>query len=90
MIWAGVVLLLLLIPILAIVLDSEIGKAFARRISRGGGEERSALSGRLEELEAEIRYISETMTALQEETRFVRSLIEKPKEGPGAELGPGD
>ncbi|MEE9206832.1 MAG: hypothetical protein V3U67_00455 [Gemmatimonadota bacterium] len=91
MAWAAIVLVLvLMIPILAIVLDSEIGGAFARRISRGSSEDARLLTGRIEELETEVRYLSETLGSLQDETRFVRSLIEKPKEEPEAELGPVD
>ncbi len=88
--WAAIVLVVLLIPILAIVLDSDIGRAFARRISRGSTEDETRLASRVKELETEVRYLSETLGSLQDETRFVRSLIEKPKEEPEAELGPGD
>ena len=83
-------LVVLLIPILAIVLDSDIGRAFARRISRTSTEGETQLAGRVQELEEEVRYLTETLGSLQDETRFVRSLIEKPKEEAEAELGPGD
>ena len=80
MIWAFVVVLALLIPILAIVLDSNVGQALADRVSsddRPAGE----LEERVETLESEIRYLSESVESLREETEFVRSLIE----GPGGE-----
>ena len=73
-IWALVAVLALLIPILAIVLDSQVGRALADRLEgEWGGEERER---RLRELESEIRYLSETVESLREETEFVRSLVE--------------
>lgn len=74
MIWAFVVILALLIPILAIVLDSGVGQALADRVS----EDRTAgeLEERVETLESELRYLSESVERLREETEFVRSLME--------------
>ncbi len=74
MIWAFVVILALLIPILAIVLDSGVGRALADRVSedRWAGE----LEERVETLESELRYLSESVERLREETEFVRSLME--------------
>ena len=78
MVWAFVIVLVLMIPILAIVIDSQVGQALAARISKSvpGGEHE--LSARLESLEAEVRYLSESMESLQEESQFVRSLMEGP------------
>ncbi|MFW6083856.1 MAG: hypothetical protein ACODAA_01440 [Gemmatimonadota bacterium] len=87
-VWAFVILVMLMIPLLAIVIDSEFGRAFARRISGdagGGGEE---LAERLEALEADVRYLSESMEALREETTFLRSLLEGESEP--RSLPPGD
>lgn len=95
MVWAFVIVLVLLIPLLAIIIDSQVGQALADRISGGRGSE--DVRPRLEALEAEIRYLSETVESLQEETRFVRSLVEGrgeedprlgPGRGPGGESGP--
>lgn len=87
-IWAFVILVMLMIPLLAIVIDSEFGRAFARRISgddRAGDEE---LVQRLEALEGEVRYLSESLEALREETTFLRSLAEGESES--RSLPPGD
>lgn len=73
-IWVFVVILALMIPILAIVLDSQVGNALADRIS--GDEDRPEPERRLEEVEAELRYLSETVENLREETEFVRALVE--------------
>jgi len=87
-IWAFVILVMLMIPLLAIVIDSDFGRAFARRISgdsRAGDEEMAA---RVERLEGEVRYLGETLEALREETTFMRSLLERKSEP--RSLPPGD
>ena len=76
MVWAFVVLVLLMIPILAIVLDSQVGQALAKRLAGdelAGGE---PLAARIEELEAEVKYLNESLESLREESGFVRALIE--------------
>jgi hypothetical protein len=88
MVWVlgVVVLLLMMIPLAAIVLDSEVGRALARRLGSGATDEEG--QARLQELEKEVQYLSETVQSLQEESRFIRQLLEKPK---GQEsLPPGD
>ncbi len=78
MIWAFVIVLVLLIPILAIVIDSQVGQALANRISRSVPEGAEDLASRIESLEADIRYLSESFESLHDETEFVRSLLEAP------------
>jgi len=73
-VWALVVIVVLLIPILAIVLDSQIGNALADRLS--GGSTRGELDGRIEALESEVRYLTATVEELREESRFLRALVE--------------
>ncbi|MEE9578316.1 MAG: hypothetical protein V3W24_01985 [Gemmatimonadota bacterium] len=73
--WAlMVVVLILLIPLLAIVIDSQIGQALARRISREPppGE----LEARVDALEGELRYLTESVEGLREESVFIRALVE--------------
>lgn len=86
--WAFVILVMLMIPLLAIVIDSEFGRAFARRISSDSQAEDEELAVRVEQLEAEVRYLGETLEALREETTFLRSLLEE-KSDPRS-LPPGD
>lgn len=69
-----VIVLVLMIPLTAIVLDSELGRALARRL--GAGEPAGEGDKRLRLVEEEVRYLSETVQSLQEETRFVRDLLE--------------
>ena len=70
--WAlMVVVLILLIPLLAIVIDSQIGQALARRIAR------EAPPGELEaRVEGELKYLGESVESLREEAVFIRSLVE--------------
>lgn len=73
--WAlTVVILILLIPLLAIVIDSQIGQALARRIAREPppGE----LEARIDAMEGELNYLSESVEGLREEAVFIRSLVE--------------
>lgn len=90
MVWAFVIVLVLLIPILAIVLDSQVGQALANRISRSIPAGNVDLAARIETLEADVGYLTESMESLREETDFVRSLIEGPDSGRGSgRLPPG-
>lgn len=87
-IWAFVILVILLIPLLAIVIDSDVGRALARRVSGESVEGGKELDDRVERLEGEVRYLTESVEAMREETTFLRSLLE---EGPDARsLPPGD
>lgn len=77
MVWAFVIVLVLMIPILAIVLDSQVGQALANRISRGeAAKDAGQLVERVQQLEAEVRYLTESVESMREETEFVRSLVE--------------
>jgi len=69
--------LVLLIPILAIVLDSPVGRALAGRMERrglsSGGED--ATSERLSYLEGEVERLTTEMRKLQEESQFLNQLL---------------
>ena len=71
-----IVILVLLIPILAIVLDSDVGKAIARRLERGN--RRSGDSGahdRLVYLESELERLGREVGRLEEESQFLQKLL---------------
>lgn len=72
-----VIIVVLMIPFTAIVLDSEVGRALARRL--GSGAESGQAEERVKQLEKEVQYLSESVQSLQEETRFIRELLEKPR-----------
>jgi hypothetical protein len=64
-------LLVLMIPLLAVVLDSQLGRALARRVEGG-----TADAERLAALESEIERLSRELDVLQEQTEFVNKLLE--------------
>ncbi len=71
-----IVILVLLIPILAIVLDSDVGKAIARRLE--GGKRKSGDGGehdRLVYLESELERLGREVGRLDEESRFLQQLL---------------
>lgn len=80
-----VIFLVLMIPLTAIILDSDLGRALARRL--GSEAQDSSGGARLEELEQEVRYLSESVKSLQEETQFIRQLLEKPESQPSLPSG---
>jgi len=88
-IWALVLLVVLMIPILAIVIDSEFGRALARRIARDNSDEDGQLQERISSLEGEVRYLAESLESIRDETGFLRSLLDgEPAES--RNLPPGD
>lgn len=83
-IWALVILVVLLIPLLAIVIDSEFGRAFARRIAADEVADAGEMTRRIDQLEGEVRYLTESLQEVKEETGFLRSLL---GEEPGGSRG---
>lgn len=63
-----VVALLLMIPLLAILLDSELGRALAHRVEPRPAAE-PELGKRVEALEEEVQYLSESVRSLQARVR---------------------
>ena len=70
-------LLVLLIPILAIVLDSPVGRALAGRMERRGlpSEGEDVTSERLSYLEGEVERLTTGMRRLEEESQFLNQLL---------------
>ena len=90
MFWQIILFLALLIPILAIVLDSQVGRALASRLERGSLEQPDDLmSERIGYLEGEVERLSEELGRLDEESRFLHQLLDERPGGAGA-LPPGD
>ncbi len=90
MYWAVIIALVLLIPILAIVLDSSVGQAWANRIARGEDAKAPEIGARVQELEADVKYLTESLESLRDETEFVRRLVEGTDDGDPSRLGPGE
>lgn len=71
-----VAVLVLLIPILAIVLDSDVGKAIARRLDRKSLREGDgAVHDRLVYLESELERLTGEVGRLDEENQFFQRLL---------------
>ena len=82
--------LVLLIPILAIILDSPVGRALAGRLERrglGSGNDK-VTAERLSYLEGEFERLTSKVRRLEEESQFLNKLL---SERPASEvLPPGD
>jgi hypothetical protein len=74
--WAFIFLLVLAIPILAIVLDSQLGRALASRLERRGiAEPNDVMAERIGYLEGEVERMAGELTRLQEESQFLHRLL---------------
>ena len=88
MLWF-IIVLALMIPLLAVILDSQLGRALAGRIEqdrRLGGDD--AMARRVSQLESEIERLNAELTRLDEETAFLHRLLEGKSATP--ELPPGE
>ncbi len=69
-------ILVLLIPILAIVLDSPVGRALAGRLERKGlGEAPDMMAERLAFLEGELERLTTEVRKLEDESQFLHQLL---------------
>jgi len=88
-----IVLLVLMIPILAILLDSQLGRALASRLERRTLVEGDGVGGeRMAYLEGEVERLGSELARLDEESRFMTRLLSERAgtEGPASALPPGD
>ena len=74
-----VLLLVLLIPIFAILTDSPLGRALARRLEGRATPptELTDLAQRLELLSGEVDDLTRTVETLKEENQFIQRLLEE-------------
>ena len=78
MFWQIFVVLVLLIPILAIVLDSQVGKALAARLERKSiGAQDGGVHDRLMFLEGEVDRLGKDLGRLEEESQFLQKLLDE-------------
>jgi hypothetical protein len=87
MVWI-VVILALMIPLIAVVLDSHLGRALAEAVTRRGAPPESGSSPRLTALESEVERLNRELQRLEEETQFLHRLLEAKPSRQG-ELPPG-
>jgi hypothetical protein len=84
-----ILILVVLIPLLAIVLDSQVGRALASRLERRGLDApHDATAERIAFLEGEVERLSGEIERLDEESEFVQKLLDERQHG--AALPPGD
>jgi ribose 1,5-bisphosphokinase PhnN len=86
-----ILVLVVLIPLLAIVLDSQVGRALASRLERRGLDAPADITAeRLAFLETEVERLSSEVMRLDEEGQFLQKLLTERVESAGGELPPGD
>lgn len=90
MLWMIIIVLALLIPISAIFLDSELGRALASRIDGRSARLDEGVGTRLSALESEIERLSEDVKHLEEQGEFLQRLLETRAEDDAEALPPGD
>lgn len=86
-----ILVLVVLIPLLAIVLDSQVGRALASRLERRGLEGAPDLMAeRMAFLEGEVERLTSEISRLDEESQFLHKLLAERHPDTGAALPPGD
>ena len=85
-----ILLVVVLIPLMAIILDSQVGRAMASRLERRGLEGPPDLTAeRMAFLEGEIERLNTEVSRLDEESQFLHKLLTERRSDPGAALPPG-
>jgi hypothetical protein len=82
-----VLLVALMIPLTAVILDSQVGRAIAARLEKPEGRDLTSGS-RMNALESEVERLGKEMNRLEEETKFLHQLLEG--RATKGELPPGD
>lgn len=76
MIWQIIIVLVLFIPILAIVLDSQLGRVLAQRLERRGLDSgNDMMAERMAFLEGEVERLGSDLERLDEESQFLHKLL---------------
>lgn len=83
------VLVALMIPIVAILVDSPLGRSIARRLEGGGTGtgEVGELHRKVDLLEGEVEELHRSVAGMKDELQFVQRLLEKPKAPPPGSSG---
>jgi hypothetical protein len=83
-----VLLVALMIPLTAVILDSQVGRALAARLE-GNRELGGSVATRLSSLEGEVDRLSKEVRRLEEESTFLQRLLEE-RSAPEGLLPPGE
>ncbi|HKA60078.1 MAG TPA: hypothetical protein VKD28_15770 [Gemmatimonadales bacterium] len=81
---AVVLIVALLIPVVAILVDSPLGKSVARRMEGGARAEGASpelrdMQRKVEMLETEVEDLTRTISGMKEELQFMQRLLEDPR-----------
>src|SRR3972149_1725761 len=80
-----IILLVVLIPLMAILLDSQVGRALASRLERRSLDgPPDLMAERVAFLEGEVEGLSSDITRLNEESQFVHKLLTERRPAPRA------
>ena len=86
-----ILILVVLIPLLAIVLDSQVGRALASRLEGRGVRGVPDLDAeRIAFLESELERLAGDIERLDEESQFLHKLLTERSNEEGGALPPGD
>jgi len=79
---AIILIVALMIPVAAILVDSPLGRSVARRLEGGGATgpapELRDLQRKVETLETEIEDLNRSLSGMRDELQFVQRLLEDP------------
>lgn len=76
MLWQLILILVVSIPLLAILLDSQVGKALASRLEQHGAEPSAEdTKERIAFLESEVERLTGEVDRLDEESQFMQQLL---------------
>ena len=84
-----VVILGLMIPLVAVILDSQLGRALAGRLERSSAPPDESVTRRIAALESEVERLGLEVQRLEEESTFLHRLLES-KPDPQRGLPPAD
>jgi hypothetical protein len=84
-----VLLVALMIPLTAVILDSQVGRAIAARLERGRSELDDGTLRRLGTLEGEVERLTREVERLDEASAFLQRLLEQKPPGDQDRLPPG-
>lgn len=77
--WTLIAFIALLIPLVAVILDSQLGRALAARLERQVPSQNEGQEARVAVLEAEVERLNREVERLGEQSEFLhRLLLEKP------------
>jgi len=79
---AVILVVALMIPVAAILVDSPLGRSIARRLDsqgEGGGGSLRQLERRIEALEGELEDLNRSLAGAREEIQFMQHLLEDPR-----------